>query len=87
MYDYENFRYITQNKNIIMLSKNENKVLKLLMDANGKIITNEKISYALYNIPLDSNIHSCIRSLMRILRKKLGITIKNKRGVGYYIVK
>ena len=86
MHDYENFRYITEKGEVILLSKKENQVLRLLIKS-AEIVTKEMLSEELYGVPIDNSIHDSIRSLMRILRKKLGITIKNKKGVGYYIVK
>ena len=87
MHDYKNFSYITEDGKTIFLSGKENQALKLLMDAEGKIVTKEKFSEVLYKVPLDPSIHDSIRKLICILRKKLGINIFNKSGVGYYITK
>ena len=83
MHDYEHFIYILNNKKI-QLTVLENKMLKVLIDNKGKVVTHEIISENVYGIKYDSSVKISISNLICKLRKK-GIKIKTKKGWGYEI--
>lgn len=65
-----NKKLLYQNDEIIKLSNNENKLLKLLLDADGQIVTMEEIEYEVWSNNAVGN--SSLRTLIYRLRNKLG---------------
>jgi DNA-binding response OmpR family regulator len=80
---------VIQNGKEILLTSKENKLLKLLVRNNGKVVTSEEIIKYVWNV--DPGYHSNIlQSLVRHLREKIESKtkkelIKNIHGVGYML--
>lgn len=82
MHDYYGSRFFGENK-VILLSKDENKILDLLL-INKKAISYEKICKTLYEKELNKRLKQCVICKINRLRKKLKneVEIKSIRGYG-----
>lgn len=67
------------------LTKNESRLLELLLSNQGKMLTKEHIEYHIWGEEFVTE--SAFKSLVKRLRDKVGKeTLKNKSGQGYYLV-
>ena len=84
MHDEENYRYI--GKNVIDLTVKENKILSLLIQRKGKIVTHKELTILLYGI-FDHYSKLCMMNKMCKLRKKLKgeVEIITRNYIGYTI--
>lgn len=80
-------RRVIINDKIIYLSITENKILNLLFNNKGKIITYDELAEEIYYNKCDKYYKKAIRKHMALLRKKVGqyIKIKTVREVGYIV--
>lgn len=83
MHDDDNFKYIS-SKEIIDLSKKENKLLKILIQNKGRVVLVRTLLDEIYRQPTSPR---TLDQLVCRLRKKLKgeVVIKNKPGFGYRI--
>lgn len=83
MHDDDNFKYIS-SKEIIDLSKKENKLLKILIQNKGRVVLVRTLLDEIYQKPTSPR---TLDQLVCRLRKKLKgeVVIKNKPGFGYRI--
>lgn len=83
MHDDDNFKYIS-SKEIIDLSKKENKLLKILIENKNNIVLTKDLLKEIYH---SEESPRTLDQLVCRLRKKLKneIIIKNKNGFGYKI--
>ena len=84
MHDFENRRYLDKGK-IILLSKQENIILGLLIENKKNITSYKEISIAIYNQNLQGRNYENIVRLVSRLRQKLKefLNIYNKYKEGY----
>ena len=84
---------LTKDKEEILLSKNEGKLLKYLMENSSQTITKEKLMEALWDIDGNFVDENTVAVNIRRLRQKVEDNpsepeyIKNIRGVGYTFAK
>lgn len=85
MHDEDNYVFITKNQKIDLTVK-ENKILKLLIQNKGRVVTHEKLCKLLYN-DMDDYLKMCTINKIYRLRKKLKDEVKiiTVREVGYKI--
>lgn len=85
MHDEDNYIFIGTNKTI-PLTIRENKILKILIENKGKVVTYQQLCKLIYR-ETDYYIKQCILNKMFKLRKKLKgeVEILTIRGVGYKI--
>lgn len=69
MHDFENAVYILDNE-MIMLTKTENKLLKLLLEKKDRLVTYEQIAEEIYFTECDYYLKGAIRSIVSRLKKK-----------------
>jgi DNA-binding response OmpR family regulator len=86
--DYYKYNYISKTvkigRNIISLTKNESRLIELLLAHDGEIVSKEDIEFHLWGEEYITD--SAFKSLFKRLRDKIGKdTIKNSSGHGYYI--
>ncbi|MEA3499347.1 MAG: response regulator [Campylobacterota bacterium] len=82
-YNYINKNINIQNK-IFKLSKNESRLIELLLANEGKVISNSEIEFHIWGEEYVSD--SAFKSLFKRLRDKIGNDIiKNSPGHGYYL--
>lgn len=84
MHDFENRRYADKGK-IVLLSKQENIILALLIENKKNITSYKEISIAIYNQKLQGRNYENIVRLVSRLRRKLKelLNIYNKYKEGY----
>ena len=85
-YDYT-FKY---EDNIIELTKNEMKILSILIKNKGKVVSRDKIMMSLWNddeFVSDNTLTVNVTRLRGRLKDELGLNdfIKTKKGIGYMI--
>lgn len=84
---------LTKDKEEILLSKNEGKLLKYLMENSSQTVTKEKLMEALWDIDGNFVDENTVAVNIRRLRQKVEDNpsepeyIKNIRGVGYTFAK
>ena len=84
---------LTKDKEEILLSKNEGKLLKYLMENSSQTVTKEKLMEALWDIDGNFVDENTLAVNIRRLRQKVEDNpsepeyIKNIRGVGYTFAK
>ncbi len=83
MHDYEHYIYVLNNKKL-QLTVLENKMLNILIENKGKVVTYDVISENVYSIKYDSSVKISISNLICRLRKK-GIEIHTVRAIGFMI--
>lgn len=85
MHDEDNYTFIGKNKTIDLTVK-ENKILHLLIQNKGEVVTKEQLCRLLYN-DIDYYLEECMKIKIFGLRKKLKgeVEIVTIRGVGYKI--
>lgn len=85
MHDEDNYRYIGSNR-IIDLTIKENKILGLLIQRKGNIVTHEELCMLIYG-DFDCCYQNCLSHLIFRLRQKLKGEVKiiNKPYKGYTI--
>lgn len=85
MHDEDNYIYVGTDK-IIDLTLKENKILSLLIQNKGKVVTHEQLCKLIYN-DMDYYLKECMINKVFGLRKKLKgeVEILTIRGVGYKI--
>jgi len=85
MHDEDNYVFIGESK-IIDLTPKENKILKLLLQNKGKVVTHEQLCKLIYN-DIDYYFKQCMKNKIHGLRKKLEgeVDILTVRGIGYKI--
>lgn len=73
--------------NVIYLTLIQNKILKLLNDNKGKIVTYEQLVKEIYNLECDEFLKQAIRRHVSLLRKRINkyIKIHTINSVGYVI--
>lgn len=82
-YNYIN-KNIAQNNKIIQLTKNESRVIELLLSNEGKVISNSEIEFHIWGEEYVSD--SAFKSMFKRLRDKIGSDIiKNSPGHGYFL--
>jgi len=87
--NYYKYNYIYKTvkigTDIIKLTKNESRLIELLLAHDGKVVSKEDIEYHLWGEEYITE--SAFKSLFKRLRDKIGKdTIKNSSGHGYYII-
>ena len=84
MHDFENRRYADKGK-IVLLSKQENIILALLIENKKNITSYKEISMAIYKQKLQGRNYENITRLLSRLRQKLKglLNIYNKYKEGY----
>lgn len=78
-------RIVTKNGEMVSLSAQELKVLTLMMEASGRIISKNQLEEAIYGweTAVESN---TVEAIVYKIRKKLGREIiKTVRGIGYIV--
>ena len=72
----------------IVLSPLEGKLLSIMMDAHGRVLTHGQIIESLYGIDEPSDPTSGVKSILKRLRPKLSSTplvVESRRGWGYRV--
>ena len=83
IYSYVN-KTVSINKKTIVLTKNESKLLELLLSKNGKVVRKEEIENYIWGEVIVST--SAFKSLFQRIKAKIGKdSISNKSGLGYYL--
>lgn len=77
-------------KDIIELTKNEMKILSILIKNKGKVVSRDKIMMSLWNddeFVSDNTLTVNVTRLRGRLKDELGLNdfIKTKKGIGYMI--
>ena len=76
--------------NIIELTKNEMKILSILIKNKGKVVSRDKIMMSLWNddeFVSDNTLTVNVTRLRTRLKDELGLSnfIKTKKGIGYMV--
>ncbi|MEA1915302.1 MAG: response regulator [Campylobacterota bacterium] len=86
--DYHRYNYIAKTvkigKSVISLTKNESRLIELLLANTGKVISKKEIELHIWGEEFITE--SAFKSLFKRIRDKIGKdTIKNSSGHGYYL--
>jgi DNA-binding response OmpR family regulator len=88
--DYENCRVLLEDGRVIKLSLIQTKILYILYENAGKVVTYKELAKYIYNTTfLNKEIKIIITTAINTIKKKIkrNIEIKNVRGVGYLLKK
>lgn len=85
--DLANYQAFTKDEGKLDLTNTEFKILKLMVEGKGRIVTREKLMSDVWDLNDDIQTRT-VDMHISSLRKKLGKagdTLKTKRGIGYYL--